>query len=97
MFTTLTVDEMVSIVVAAQPGTAVHYAVNGGWTTEGHLLATMYEHQNGFQHRIARPGVTDTRPAKPASIHDHSKPFQKITFDVTTIDELEARRRAKGA
>jgi hypothetical protein len=98
MFTTLNVDEMVSIVVAAQPGTAIYHAVNDGWTLTDHLIATTGEQQAGLtelRKRIARPGVTDTRPAKPVSALDHSKPVQKITFDPMTIEQFEARRRER--
>jgi hypothetical protein len=100
LFTNLTVDEMVSITVAAQPGSAVYHAVNDGWTITDHLLATMGEQQAGLvnlQNRHARPGVTDRRPAKPADVHDHSTPVKQITFDVMSIDDYKARRAAKGA
>ena len=98
MFTRLTVNEMISIVLAAPPGTAVHHAVNGGWTMTDHLLATGFEQQAGLTQlprRIERPGVTDTRPSRPANVHDHTQPVQRIRFDVMTIDELEKRRRAR--
>ena len=98
MFTNLTVSEMVSIVVAAPPNSAVYHAVNDGYTLTDHLLATLNEQQAGLGYipgRIARPGVTDTRPARPVSIHDRSSPVKHITFDRMTIDELEARRRAR--
>lgn len=104
IFTTLTVGEMVAIVVAAPPNTAIYHAVNGGWTITDHLLATMGEQQAGLiqlQNRHLRPGVTDIRPAKPASVHDHSKPVQHIAFDTMTVDEFEKRRaerkKRKGA
>lgn len=105
IFTTLTVDEMVSIVVAAQPGTAVHHAVNGGFTTTDHLLATAMERDAGLvdiSQRFVRPGVTDTRPMKPPKVNfqDPSRPVQNLGFDVfDSIEEFEARRRAhiKGA
>lgn len=98
IFTTLTVEDMTAIIVAAPPGSAVHHAVNDGFTLTDHLLATMYEHQAGLVRptsRVQRPGVTDMRPARPASVHNHDRPVQKISFDLMTIDELEARRRAK--
>lgn len=96
MFTTLTVDEMVSIVLAADVNSAVYHAVNGGFTVTDHLLATLYEHQAGLAHlptRIARPGVTDTRPARMPDIRDPKT--KRLTFDSMTIDEFEARRKAR--
>jgi hypothetical protein len=95
----LTVDEMMSIVLAAPPGTAVHHSRNGGWTTTDHLLATMSEYQAGlvtFPHRLARPGVTDLRPSR---FPDLTGPgVKKVLLDSMTIDEYEQRRknRTKG-
>lgn len=96
MFTKLTVDEMISIVAAADPNSAVYHAVNGGFTVTDHLLATLYEHQAGLAHlstRIARPGVTDIRPAKLPDIRDPKT--KRVTFDSMTIDEYEALRNAR--
>jgi hypothetical protein len=98
MFTTLNIQDMLSIVVAAQPGTAIYHAVNDGWTLTDHLIATTGEQQAGLtelRKRILRPGVTDIRPAKPASALDHSKPVQRITFDPMTIEDFERRRRER--
>jgi hypothetical protein len=96
MFTTLTVDEMMSIVLAAPPGTATHYSRNGGWTTTDHLLATMSEYQAGLvtlSQRIARPGVTDLRPSK---LPDLTGPgTRKVMLDSMTIDEYEQRRKTR--
>ena len=83
--------------MAAPPGSAIYHAVNEGWTLTDHLLATLGEQQAGLAylpHRVARPGVTDIRPAKPARVNDHTRRVQRITFDTMTIDELEARRAA---
>jgi hypothetical protein len=96
MFTALTVDEMVAVVVAAPPGTAVHHAVNGGYTLTDHLLATMSEQQAGLvdlRARHARPGVTDVRPTRPPDMSDYSQPTKTLRFDVMPIDEFEARQR----
>lgn len=91
---------MVSIVVAAQPGTAIYHAVNGGFSLTDHLLATMYEQQAGLvdpKERIARPGVTDTRSMRMPDLRDPK--VKKLTFDSMTIDDFEAlrRERIKGA
>jgi hypothetical protein len=98
IFTRFTVDEMISVAVHAPTGSAVFHAVNSGYTLTDHLLATMYEHQAGLVRpntRIERPGVSDVRPSTPANVNDHNSPVKRITFDVMTIDELEARRRAR--
>lgn len=98
MFTTLTIGEMMAIVVAAPPSSAIYHAVNGGWTITDHLLATMGEQHAGLiqlQNRHLRPGVTDVRPAKPANVHDHSKPVLRIGFDSMSVTDYEALRAAR--
>jgi hypothetical protein len=59
-------------------------------------LATAMERDAGLvdmRQRLARPGVTDTRPSTPPRIN-HDKPVQKLGLDVMTIQEFEARLRA---
>jgi hypothetical protein len=99
-FTTLSTFDMIAIIAGADPNSAIYHAFNGGWTTSDHLLATMYEQQAGLvpggSQRIARPGVTDVRPARLPDLRD--KKTRKLTFDSMTIDEYEARMaRLKGA
>lgn len=86
---------MLSIVVGADPNSAIYYAANGGFTLTDHLLATLYEQQAGLvsaRERIARPGVTDLRPHRIPDIRDPKT--RKLTFDSMTIEEYEARRKA---
>jgi hypothetical protein len=92
----LPASEVISIVYAAPPNSSVHHALSGGWTITDHLLATMSEQQAGLAilpERIARPGVTDTRPTKLPDIRDPNT--KKLAFDSMTIPEFEARRRAR--
>lgn len=97
MFTPkLTASEIVSIIVGAQPGTAVYHSINKGWTTTDHLLATMSEYQAGLvslPQRFSRPGVADVRPGKMPDIRDPNT--NRLAFDSMTIDEFEARRKAR--
>jgi hypothetical protein len=83
MFTKLTVDEMVSIVVAADNNSAVYHAINGHYTVTDHMLATVY----GFP----RPGVVEKR--KMPDIRDPET--KKLVWDSMTIPELQARLKAK--
>jgi hypothetical protein len=76
---------MLAIVVGADPNSAVYHAANGGFTLTDHLLAT--------KERIARPGVTDLRPGRIPDIRDPK--LRKMTFDSMTIEEYEARRKAR--
>lgn len=87
---------MVSIVVAAPPNSAIYHAVNGGYTTTDHLLATQLEYQAGLvglPARIARAGVTDTRPTRLPNLRDSGR----MMFDSMTIDEYEARKAGRRA
>jgi hypothetical protein len=96
MFTRLTVGDMIAIVVAAQPGTAVYHATTGGYGVAEHLLATSLELQGGLislPQRIARDGVTDLRPAKMPDIRDPKT--KKLMWDSMTIPEFEALRKAR--
>lgn len=96
-FTSLSTYDMIAIVIGADHNSALFYALNDGFGLTDHLLATMYEHQNGFEHRIARPGVTDLRPKRMPDIRDPNT--KRLTFDPMTIDQFETRRAAylKGA
>lgn len=65
ILTTLTVVEMVALVVGAPPGSSVRDAMEGGWSRTDHLLANMQEGSAGLaslQKPYMRPGV-DERPA----------------------------------
>lgn len=65
MFTTLTLGEMISIVVAAPATSAVRHFIDGGWSRTDHLLANMAEQQAGvagLTKPFARPGLDERRP-----------------------------------
>lgn len=97
IFSKFTVSEMVAIVVAAPPGSAVYHALTGGYGTSEELLATWLEKQSGLigplAQRIPRQGVTDLRPNKMPDIRDPKT--RNIRFDSMTIEEFEAKRKAK--
>jgi hypothetical protein len=76
---------------------ALRHEMSGGLTTTDHLLATLSEQQAGLitlTKRYPRPGVTDTRPAKPPTMNDPDAPVQHIACDTMTIEQFEARQRA---
>ena len=88
--------ELISIAAACHPGTAVYHSITGGYGTAEHLLATALEHQAGLvslPQRIARDGVTDLRPMRLPDIRDPKT--KKLMFDSMTIEEYEARRKAR--
>jgi hypothetical protein len=94
MFTRLSASEVLSVIMAAPPGSAVRHAFDGGWTTTDHLLATMSEQQDGLvrvKDRYPRPGVTVGERPKPIRVNDDPS---KVTFDTMPLDEY-LRRQAK--
>lgn len=68
MFTTLDIADMVSIVVAAPPGSSVRHYLDGGWTRTDHLLANMQEQGAGvakLESPYQRPGLEQRTDAAP--------------------------------
>lgn len=62
MFTTLSVADMVAIVVGAPPTSSVRYFIEGGWSREAHLLANMQEGNAGvarLDEPYQRPGIQE--------------------------------------
>jgi hypothetical protein len=93
----LTVWQLVSIVVAAPPGTAVHHAV-GNWTRQEDILATLAEQQAGVAHvnaRYERPGV-DSRPGQTPSAISHMPDYQGVRLDAEYgPDEFTAKLKER--
>lgn len=62
IFATLSVAEMVAIVVSAPPGSSLRFAMDDGWSREAHLLANMQEGYAGLadlKQPYARPGLDE--------------------------------------
>ncbi len=62
MFTTLTVAEMVAIVVGAPPNSSVRFFMDAGWTRTDHLLANMQEGTSelaALKKPYERPGLDE--------------------------------------
>jgi hypothetical protein len=93
MFTArLQLDEVIALCVANYPGTATYYAINNGWTTADHLLATMVEQDAGLiriASRAPRPGITDTPGPKkaPAPLRKEAG-IQRISFTAMPLSEF---------
>lgn len=65
ILTTLSVSEMVAIVVAAPPQSSLRDAFDGGWSREAQLLANMQEQNAGLMELpkpYDRPGTEDREP-----------------------------------
>lgn len=87
MFTPkITASEVLSIIVAAPPGSSVRYAVDAGWSLTDHILATDLEHRAGFidlPGRMVRPGVADeVKPEKTA---------QNVFSDISEFESHRAK------
>jgi hypothetical protein len=94
--TKLTTCELISIVIAAQPGTAVHH-FSGGWTKAEELLANLSEQQAGvfgINARYARPGV-DSEPVKPPSEISTLAPYKGIQLESAPVDEFTAKLKER--
>jgi hypothetical protein len=93
MFTTLSLAEMVAIVVAAPPGSSVRHWLDEGWTRTDHLLANAQEQNAGvakLPEPYQRPGL-DERPEDPLA---NARFFPA---EIITWDEAEARDKARNA
>ena len=87
----LSVWELISIIGASPPGTAVHNALSEGWSREAHLLANLGEAESGLMRltaRYVRPGVDE--PEEQVEV----TPVGAFgaQFEIMTVDELEAKR-----
>lgn len=81
--------DLVSIVIASPPTSAVRYAVEGGWSRTDHLVADWAEQQSESTEspfRYTRPGVE--HDPDPGPVTGDGMP----RFSVQTIDELKRRR-----
>jgi hypothetical protein len=93
MFTTLSLADMVSIVVGAPPGSAVRHWLDDGWTKTDHLLANQQELGAGvatLPEPYQRPGLAE-RPDDPTA----STRF--FPAEVITWEEADRRDKARYA
>jgi hypothetical protein len=90
MFTErLTWAELISVVVAAPPSSPIRWFLDGGWSRESHLLASMVEGQQGIaqlQQPFVRPGL-DYRQQAPS---DNRMAADAYTW--SEFDELERKK-----
>jgi hypothetical protein len=94
--TRLTLWELISIVVASHPNTAVHYWM-GGWSREADMLAGLSEQHAGLlglSGRYPRPGV-DSTPVKPLTEFDMAAPYKGIMLEAVSVDEFTPRLKER--
>jgi hypothetical protein len=95
--TKLTTCELISIVLAAQPGTAVQHFNPNSWSRTEELIANLTEQQAGLlslNARYARPKV-DPTPVKPRSEFDTLPPYKGIVLEPMPVDEFTAKLKAR--
>lgn len=95
--TKLDTCELISIVVAAPPGTAVHHADPTRWSKTEELIANLGEQQAGLlslDARYARPQV-DSSPVKRLTEFDTLAPYKGIALDASPVDEFTAKLKAR--
>lgn len=88
--TKLSVWELVSIVIASPPGSAVFHA-GGGWSKEAEMLANLGEQQAGviqLNSRYPRPGIPEDTPIVPTSDMQRMANYGGIALQPMTIEEL---------
>src|SRR5574338_885910 len=76
----LSVWQLISIVKASPPGSAVFHAENKGWDRASHLLANLGEQQAGLMNlksRHPRPGVDYYEPQRLSS---DEQPYKAISL-----------------
>jgi hypothetical protein len=90
--TKLSVWELISIVIASPPSSALYHAEYGGWSQTDHLLANLGEQQAGLlqlSSRHPRPGVEYFEPPEMST---NERPYNDVRMDVMTVDELKQKR-----
>lgn len=95
--TKLSTCQLISIVLAAPPGTSVHHFDPHAWSRTDELIANLGEQQAGLLNlnaRYARPQV-DTTPVKPYSEMDSMAPYMGIALESAPVDEFTTKLKAR--
>jgi hypothetical protein len=89
--------QLISIVLAAPPGTACHHFDPKAWSRTDELIATLGEQQAGvvtLSGRYERPQV-DSTPRKPASVLDGMTPYRGVVLDALPNDEFMVKLKER--
>lgn len=92
----LTLCQLISIVLAAPPGSAVHY-FEGRWSRTDELLANFSEQQAGLINlnaRYPRPQV-DSTPARRRTAMDDLPNFMGQPLSAMPVDEFTVKLRER--
>jgi hypothetical protein len=91
----LTLAEMVTVVVGAPPSSSVRYFLDGGWSREAQLLANMQEQYAGIgqlTQPYTRPGVEARAPDPVEAAAGKFFPMESMSWQ-----DAEARDKARYA
>lgn len=92
----LSICQLISIVLASQPGTSVHHFA-GGWSREAELMANLSEQKAGLldlQARYARDGVDPTVVRRQTEM-DRLPPFMGQPLESAPVDEFTAKLKER--
>lgn len=95
--TNLSTCQLISIVLAAPPGTAVHTFNPHAWSRTDELIANLAEQQAGLvslNARYARPQV-DPSIIGPRTEFDTLAPYKGIQLDAAPVDEFTAKLKER--
>jgi hypothetical protein len=95
--TKISTAELISIVLAAPPGTSCHHFDPNAWSRTDELIANLGEQQAGLVNlnaRYARPQV-DSTPIKPYSEMDSMAPWDGIMLEAAPVDEFTVRLKER--
>lgn len=93
----LPLTKLISIVLAAPPGSACHHFDPNAWSRTDELIATLGEQQAGvvtLNGRYARPEV-DSTPQKPYSELTAAAPYQGIQLEALPADEFTVKLKER--
>jgi len=95
--TKLSAAQLISIVLAAPPGTAVHHFNPQSWSRTDELIANLGEQQAGLVNlnaRYERPQV-DSTPVKPKTEFDSLPPYKGIVLESAPADEFTLKLKER--
>lgn len=93
----LSTCELISIVVAAHPGTALHHFDPMAWSKEAELLANLGEQRAGLLQLSARYARPQVDSSYVPSVQVGTAPAFGVTFDTLPNDQFMVKLRERQA
>ena len=95
--TKLSVCQLISVVLAAPPGTAVHHFDPTRWSRTDELIANLGEQQAGLlslNARYERPQVDSVPAPKPLTNAAGLRPYGGVQLDGAPVADFQAKLKA---